>query len=197
MVRRSGAPIARKAGLRSTFKKTLPPCRIRNAMPVFNRQTRNAPNNAPKHLNQEGNHQRSRIEVESQRAIYGTDSVIHYTLRRKLITTATSLQHHYHHHLCHRPLHDAGDALLSRDLTTATSCQHHHQCPPPAIRPRGRARGRAWGLKKKKKTTNNTRVKKRKRTTMGKSLPRGGMTVAAVKHRVVGAAIVPRCSIVL
>jgi hypothetical protein len=40
---------------------------------------------------------------------------------------------------------------------------------PPAIRPRGRARGRAWGLKKK-----------RKRTTMGKSLPRGGMTVAAV-----------------
>jgi hypothetical protein len=31
-----------------------------------------------------------------------------------------------------------------------------------------------------KKKTNNTRVKKRKRTTMGKSLPRGGMTVATV-----------------
>jgi hypothetical protein len=49
-----------------------------------------------------------------------------------LITTAMSLQHH---HLRHHPLHDAGDALLSRDLTTATSYQHHHQCPPPLYDP--------------------------------------------------------------
>jgi hypothetical protein len=228
MGRRSGAPIARKAGLRSTFKKTLPPCRIRNAMPVFNRQTRNAPNNAPKHLNQGEGHRsglrRSRTEADHEEITYEHYSVIHYTLRRKLMTTVTSRQHH---HQRHRQLHDAGDALLSRDLTTETSCQRHHQCHPPlydpgddpgdeprdpllrrdptpaAVQPRSRRLrfrrvyrrdihgvARSWRHHRSghavlryflmKKKTNNTRVKKRKRTTMGKSLPRGGMTVATV-----------------
>jgi hypothetical protein len=39
--------------------------------------------------------------------------------------TATSWQHNQRRH---RPLHDAGDALLSRDpMTTATSGQHDHR----------------------------------------------------------------------
>jgi hypothetical protein len=151
------------------FKKTLPPCRTRNARPVFNRQTYNAPNNALKHRNQEGDHRRrNRIEVESQKPVYAT--------------TATSRQHH---HQRHRPLHDPGDALRSRDLTPAAvyprspsllhfrrACRRdthgvarswrHHR--------RGHAMSRHSLMKKK----NKTRVKKRK---MKKGLPRGGITI--------------------
>jgi len=51
------------------FKKTLPPCRTRNARPIFNRKTHNAPNNALKHRNREGDHRRrNRIEDEKPKA---------------------------------------------------------------------------------------------------------------------------------
>jgi hypothetical protein len=111
----------------------------------------------PKTLNLEVNlRRRNLIEVESQRAIYGRDSVIRCTLRRKSrITTARSGQHNRQ---CRPPLHDAGDALLSSDptqpsvthstsphtptkeerktMTTATSWQHNLQCHPPLHDPR-------------------------------------------------------------
>jgi hypothetical protein len=146
------------------FKKTLPPCRTRNARPVFNRQTHNAPNNALKHRNQEGDHRRrNRIEDESQKPVY--------------VTTATSRQHH---HQRHRPLHDPEDALRSRDLTSAAV-----QPRSPSLHFRRDTHGvaRSWRhyrnghamshhslMKKKKKT----RVKKRKTK---KGLPRGGITI--------------------
>jgi len=98
-------------------------------MPVSNRQTHNAPNDAFKHLNQEGDHRR-RTRIEA-------------------ITTATSSRHNHH---LHYPLHHAGDALLSRDptqpsmthstsphtptreerkvMTTRTSWQHNRHCQP-------------------------------------------------------------------
>jgi hypothetical protein len=102
------------------------------------------------------------------------------------MTTVTSWQHH---HQRHRPLPDAGDALLSRDPTPATvkprsrrlsflracrrdtpgvarSWRHHLSARARHAMSRhslgGRMKKESRGKMKKK---NKTRVKKRKRTT--------------------------------
>jgi hypothetical protein len=118
----------------STLKKTFPLRRRRNARRASGNRTRTALSDALKTqsplVGRRSKSQRNLIEVG--RAIYGTDSMIHYMLRRTSmwqirITMTTSLRRN---HQCVKacyttlgatPGNEPGDLLLRRDPTPAAA----------------------------------------------------------------------------
>jgi hypothetical protein len=105
--------IVRRAGSSSTLRKTFLARHIDYAKRVLEKYTHNEPSVALKILNQEGYHRR-RTRIEAT------------------IAMSTSWRHNHHRH---RPFHDLGVALRSRDQTPAAV---KLQEPSPATRLRGR-----------------------------------------------------------